>query len=698
MKYSISFVEYIRRLPFVRLVVPFILGIIVEELVLEQTVVISHFLVVSLVLFFVLFFVRLGKSYKFRWLWGFLIFINLFLFGAVIMKNAEHQSVLPLDRQTFFRAVIIDTPESNERFTNLTVKITAYRDSSKNWISTDENVRVYIPTDSISAMLELGNVLILNTKFQKNSPPKNPEEFDYAHYLARRGFFATSFTKSTDYKRVGHKNLWFRKAIINIQTAMFSVIKKAGIEGDNLAVLRALIIGDKQLLSEELITSYSTAGAMHVLAVSGLHVGLVFAVLTFLLRPLGKRRAGMIIRTILIIAGLFLYASLAAFSPSVCRACVMLIFVLVGNALGKKTNIYNSLAASALFLLCINPYSIFEVGFQLSYCAVIAIVCFQPVMYRAIYIRNKILNYIFALATVSIAAQIGTSCMTIFYFHNFPNYFIITNILIIPLVTVIMFTVAATLIFSGIPIIGMLIGKGLDICVSLANGITKHIEQMPYSLTENIYINIIQVFIMLVAIMSIAFYLEFKNKKALITLILCVVLFAGISTQRKIENTNQCKIIVYDTRGSSFISLVAGQNALNIRDPENMTNDFKFNTKNNFIKLGIKNQKTISIDADVSKQNVVKSYKNILYFGKKTVKIVTDNEMFQYHKPLPINYLVVHKHSENNFQEVFNHYIPDTLIIDSSVTLWQARNWINAAESQNINCYYVREKGAFVSK
>ena len=698
MKYSISFVEHIRRLPFVRLVVPFILGIVAEELTFKQTVDISRFLAISLAFFFVLFFIRLGKSYKFRWLWGVLIFVNLFLFGAGIMKNARHQSTLPLDQQTFFRAVIIDEPEHGERFTQLVLQITAYRDSSKNWIAAAENVRAYVPIDSISTMLTLGDVLMLDTKFQKNSPPKNPEEFDYAYYLARREFFATSFIKSTDYKRAGHKNLWFRKTVLDIQTAMFNCIKRAGIEGDNFAVLRALIIGDKQLLSDELINSYSVAGAMHVLAVSGLHVGLVFMVLSFLLRPLGKRRLGLFIKTLLIIAGLFLYAALAAFSPSVCRACVMLLFVLVGNTLGRKTNVYNSLAASALFLLCFNPYYIFEVGFQLSYCAVIAIVYFQPVLFRAIYIRNKILNYFFALATVSVAAQIGTSGMTIFYFHSFPNYFIITNILIIPLVTIIMFAVAATLMFSWLPLIGMLAGKFLDICVSLANEVTKHVEQLPYSLTENIYISAVQMFIAIAAIISIAFYFEFRNKKSLIALLFCFVVFAGISAQHKVENINQRQMIVYDTRGSSFISFVDGQSVLNIRDPESKNDNFEFNTKGNFIKLGIKNSKNISVYDDFSTQNIVKSYKNIIYFDAKSVKIATDSDVFQYQKPMYVNYLIVNKHSGNNFKNVLNNYTPDMLIIDSSVALRQARNWIQEAENRNINYYYVREKGAFVCK
>jgi hypothetical protein len=178
----------------------------------------------------------------------------------------------------------------------------------------------------------------------------------------------------------------------------------------------------------------------------------------------------------------------------------------------------------------------------------------------------------------------------------------------------------------------------------------------------------------------------------------CVVLFAGANMQRKIENMNQHKMIVYDTRGSSFISFVDGQNALNIRDMENKDNDFKFNTKNNFIKLGIKNNKNISVYDDFAKQSIVKSYKNIIYFDTKTVKIVTDNETFLYQNPLSINYLIVNKHSGNNFQQVFNNYNPDMLIIDSSVALRQARNWMREAENKNIKYHYVREKGAFVSE
>jgi competence protein ComEC len=695
-KYSTSFIEYIRRLPFVRLLVPFLGGIVTEELVFCQKVNLLPVLFIFSLFFVVMFFVRLGKSYKYRWLWGMLIFVILFLFGAEIMKNRCRQTTLMLNRQTFFRGVIIEKPDVDARFAKLTFKITEYRDSAKNWIGVDEKTMVYISADSISNTLKLGDVLMLNTTFAANSPPKNPEEFNYSYYLARRNFFASAFVSENSYKKAGHENLWFRKAILDIQTAMFDCFTKAGIEGDNFAVLRALIIGDKDLLSDEIISAYSVAGAMHVLAVSGLHVGLVYSVLFFLLSIVNKRRFGKFIRIGAIFFGIWLYAALAAFSPSVCRACVMFSFVLFADLFGKKVNIYNSLAASAFFLSVINPYNIFEVGFQLSYCSVIAIVYFQPLMYRTIYIRNKILRYIFALATVSIAAQIGTLSITIFYFHTFPNYFLITNILIIPLVTVIMFTVAATLILSWIPVIGILAGKFLDISVSLANSITKNIEMLPFSLSENLYIDISQVFIVIAAFIFLAFFIKFGNKKALIAIFCCLIIFCGINSFHKIEHQNQRQMTVYSTKGSSFISFVEGQSSIIIRDRENIADNFAFNTKNHFVKLGIKSTKTFAISSNIETSDVIKSYKNIIRFGNKSIKIATNNDIFQSQKPLKIDFLIVNKYLENNIQQILNNYHPEILIIDSSIQAWRARRWIAEAEKRNINHHYVSDMGAFV--
>jgi competence protein ComEC len=695
-EYAVSFMEHIRRLPFVRLLVPFLCGIVAEELIFQQKFDFSLPLFVLLLIFFLIFFVRLEKSYRYRWLWGILIFFILFLFGAGIMKNRCHHTALMLEKQSFFNGIIIEQPNVNERFTKLTLQITAYRDSLKNWIGVDEKTFVYVPTDSVSDILNIGDVLMLNTAFNANSPPENPEEFDYSYYLARRKFFATAFVSANAYKKIRHENLWFKKTVLNIQTSMFNCFEKAGISGDNFAVLRALIIGDKQLLNDEIINSYTVAGAMHVLAVSGLHVGLVYAVLVFLLRMIKKRRYGKFIRAGTVFFGIWLYAALAAFSPSVCRACIMFSFVLFGELYGKKVNIYNSLAASAFFLSIINPYSIFETGFQLSYCSVIAIVYFQPLINKTVYIRNKILKYIFTLATLSVAAQLGTSVITVFYFHSFPSYFIITNILIIPLVTVIMFTVAATFFLSWIPFIGIWIGQFLNICVSLANGITQHVEMLPYSFINNIYVNRLQVCLIIVALIFSAFYIEFRNKKNLIAIFLCLTVFCGIISLQKAEHAKQRQMIVYSTKNSTFISFVAGQNSVNIRDSENQNDNFEFNTENNFTKLGIKNSKTLLISDNFEKSDIIKSFKNIIWFNKKSIKITNEDDVFQSEKPLEVDFLIVNKYFGNDIQKILNSYHPKMLIIDSSVQAWQARRWIAEAENRNINHHYVSDRGAFV--
>ena len=171
---------------------------------------------------------------------------------------------------------------------------------------------------------------------------------------------------------------------------------------------------------------------MHVLAVSGLHVGIIFFILNFLLTPLNRNKRLLKIKLFLLVGALWFYAFLTGLSPSVMRSCTMFSFIVVGENLNKRTNIYNTLAASAFLLMLINPLIIFGAGFQLSYIAVISIVFFQPRLAALVAVKNRILKYVWDLFTVSVAVQIGTAPISIFYFHQFPVYFWLSNFIVIP--------------------------------------------------------------------------------------------------------------------------------------------------------------------------------------------------------------------------------------------------------------------------
>ena len=209
-----------------------------------------------------------------------------------------------------------------------------------------------------------------------------------------------------------------------------------GVEGKQLKVASALLLGYRENLDKELVKSYASAGAMHVLAVSGLHVGILYLLLTRIfsfLKKVKKVKNGKFILTILIVSFLWFYAIMTGLSASVMRATTMFSFIVIGNELlNRKTSIYNTLAVSAIILMIINPFIVYQVGFQLSYVAVVGIVYLQPKLNRLFYSRYKLVRGVWAITCVSLAAQIATFPLSLHYFHQFSTYFFISNLIVIP--------------------------------------------------------------------------------------------------------------------------------------------------------------------------------------------------------------------------------------------------------------------------
>ena len=248
----------------------------------------------------------------------------------------------------------------------------------------------------------------------------------------------------------------------------------------------------KDELDFEVKQAYAAAGAMHVLAVSGLHVGIIFLILNTLLAILDTSKKGRIVKAIILLISLWSYAMITGLSPSVLRAATMFSFVIMGTVLNRSSSIYNTLAASAFFILIINPNLLFEVGFQLSYVAVLGIVYLQPLIYKRIYTRWWLLDKVWAITAVSIAAQIATLPLTLFYFNQFPVYFMLSNLLVIPSAAVILILGILLFIASPIPFISESIGWVLNKFIEGLNFGIKEIEVLPNSLIEGLSINVLE--------------------------------------------------------------------------------------------------------------------------------------------------------------------------------------------------------------
>jgi competence protein ComEC len=298
---------------------------------------------------------------------------------------------------------------------------------------------------------------------------------------------------------------------------------------------------------------------MHVLSVSGLHVALIYMILGFLLAFLKRGKAGLILFAVIMISFLWVYAFLSGFSPPVQRATVMFTFVIIGENLRRPVNIYNSLTASALLLILLNPNVLFDVGFQLSYLAIFGIVLIQPVLYNMIDLNNPALKWLWALFTVSVAAQLITFPLGLFYFNQFPNLFWLSNFIVVPVTTFIMWFTLAYFVFVPFQALAAFIGIIIQKLTWFMLAALKIMDAHPLAVSKGIVLNAAQVFIIYGIIVSVLIYGFSKQKQWLFYGLFLILALQITELGTKYKLLNQKHIYVYNSR-NTIIHLINGRN------------------------------------------------------------------------------------------------------------------------------------------
>lgn len=547
----------VNQIPFLRFSLAFLSGIVVRYM----TGKISDYFLIPVIFFSILLFFlhpRSKKSYRLNRLYGILVFLLFisagFGYSHFYLKNMFCDTV-PL-KGTYTGVIIEKSPSSNNKNKYIVQLESAAAEDSVKFIN--EKIQLY-SSDSISnKKLEPGMRILFDGTLYEISNNNNPGEFDYKQYLNREGIrYQMSVKKEMAFAESGNFNI--KVTALKIRSRLLRLYKNAGIEGDEFAVLSALTLGDKNYLTSELKSSFSASGAMHVLAVSGLHVGIIFFILNFLLTPLNRNKRLLKIKLFLLVGALWFYAFLTGLSPSVMRSCTMFSFIVIGENLNKRTNIYNTLAASAFLLMLINPLIIFGAGFQLSYIAVISIVFFQPRLAALVAVKNRILKYVWDLFTVSVAVQIGTAPISIFYFHQFPVYFWLSNFIVIPGAALILYNSALFLVLSFSPLISSWIAVVLKSIVWFVNYSVKSIEHLPDSVIGSLKISSVTMMLIYLIVISFTLFMFYKRGKYLIAFLSILLLTLFINMVEEIHNNTQQIIIIYNNYTEPLISYIDGK-------------------------------------------------------------------------------------------------------------------------------------------
>lgn len=371
---------------------------------------------------------------------------------------------------------------------------------------------------------EPGMVILVNKIPELIAPPANPAEFDYRAFLMRKGIYFRQFV-SSEFQIVSTSSggaYPLTRLRHSISEMLYSKIP----DEESRQIAMALLLGEKKSLDPAIRDSYSQAGVLHILAVSGLHVGIIYMIFIFLMKPLKLSKKKAKVYLLLVIGFIWVYALLTGMTPSVVRASIMFTLLTLGQMRERRPSIYNVLAFSAMLTIMVNPDVIYEVGFQLSYLAVLGIVLIQPLLERLWIPRWTVVEYFWQLTTVSFAAQLVTFPLSVYYFHVFPTYFLLGNLLILPLAFIIM-NVGVPLLFLGwIPIVGDAIGWLLSKLILLQNWVTFLIQTLPGGRIDRLTFDFVQMLVIWILLLVIVSW-ELGLKKRLVR-IAFVVLAVGM--------------------------------------------------------------------------------------------------------------------------------------------------------------------------
>jgi len=541
--------NFFQRIPFIRIFSLFLIGILLNH---NLTVDLRSIGIVFALLITVLLSFWYNRNFRVVQIQNFLISAAIVIAGFFYPAKVQNRTLPHFLRKDYYLAEVCQKPAEKAKTFQTILTI---RNKS---LAQPERLIAYFSKNQFDSTITSGDQLVLLAKPQQIRNLGNPYEFDYQSVLAKRDIRFSVYLSEGTYLKTDVKSRRLVNKAEQLRDKLISILSLALTEKEERSVVSALTLGYRAEIDQDTIDYFASTGAMHVLSVSGLHVALIYVILGFLLSFIKRGKTGNLIFSVVMISFLWIYAFITGFSPSVQRATVMFTFVIIGNGMRRQVNIYNSLASSAFLLILLSPNVIFDVGFQLSYLAVFGIVLIQPTLDGLLEITNPILKWCWSLFTVSIAAQLTTFPLGLFYFNQFPNLFWLSGFIVIPVTTLIIWLTLAfyTLIpFHGV---AMFIGGLIQTITHYMLYSLKLIDALPLAVSMGIVLTPFQVFLLFSCIAVLVIF-EIKKKSIWLFATLSLILIFQITEiLEKRQLFNQQVIYVYNSK-NLMIHLINGR-------------------------------------------------------------------------------------------------------------------------------------------
>lgn len=677
--------KFLKYIPF-QILICLVIGILCGNFIEIK----PHYLIIIygvLVILFISIYIYSKKQFNPSFGFSGLVFMLSFFIGfwAITFKNQQHQA--------HYFANQVDFSESRPHTAILCIqkvlKPTLYAQKYEAIILQMDTkyvsgkILVNIQKDSVSKPLNVDDEILVRTFFSELPKAKNPFEFNYKNYLKHQQIFYQIYIPPKQFL-VLDKTTTIKGFAARAREKINIALIQNNFKDNELAVINALLLGQRQDISDDLMQNYVGAGAIHILAVSGLHVGIILLILTFLFKPLHHFKNGKLIASVLILILLWLFAILAGLSASVIRAVAMFSAIAIGMYSNRASNVNHALVISMFFLLLFNPNYLFEVGFQLSYLAVFAIVWIQPKLYELWQPKIWVADKFWQLLTVSIAAQIGVLPLSLYYFHQFPGLFFVSNLLIIPFLGIILILGISVILLSLFGILPVLLADIYVFMIQQMNHFIAFIGSQQFFIIENISFS----FLLLLSCYAFIFFFfkwtENKNYSRALLVLSSIIVIQLVFIYEAYDLKSSENFIVFHKSKQSILAK---------RDGEKLvvsTSISDFSIHNNPINSYIvgKGIKDVMIEDNPL---------NLQIFKDETILVIDSLGLYNF-KTIKPTIVILRQSPKINLDRLLTHLKPTLVVSDGSNYKSYTTKWEQSCLENNTPFYNTFENGAFILK
>ncbi len=547
------------------------------------------------------------------------------------------------------------------------------------------SILVNYANDSLHNSLSIGNTFWTKTTLTPINTSLNPHTFNYREYLNTKGIQHQIYINKTTLKAIAFTSSSLLIQAYNWRNKLEKSLDQYFFSKDEMAVIKALILGQRQDISKELAQSYAGAGAIHILAVSGLHIGILFMILSFLLQPLEQFHKGKHLKAIVIVILLWGFALLTGLSGSVTRAVTMFTFIAIGMAVqNQKSPILHALFASFFFLLLIRPMFIFDVGFQMSYAAVLGIVLLQPkIMVLLPHIRSWLLRKIWILLSVSIAATIGTLPLSLYYFHQFPSLFFLSNVVIVPFIGLIMGIGILVVVLAVLHILPEILVQAYSSILWAMNFFIDWVAQQEQFLFKEIHFSFFMLLASYLIILTGYSLWEQRKITRLYTFLLAIILFQSVFLFEKNQTNHSDELVIFHKSRETLLGLKQGKKMIVLHSLDSLeTTNISF----------IKTYKTYH---NIDEIKLLKTIPNQLKYQDKTILII-DSLGIYHNIDIHPDIVLLRQSPKLNLERLLLECNPNLLVADASNYKSYVKNWKQICKEKGVTFHYTGTDGALL--